>query len=136
MTKDATAETANWYSEPTATFGDRLTAAREAAGLTSRDLAQRLGVRLKTVQAWENDMMEPRANRVQMLAGMLNVSLIWLLTGEGAGVVPPDERREIPKEAVELLAEMREVRAGFGSLSERLGRLEARLKLALAREAA
>lgn len=136
MTKDATPVTANWYSDETATFGDRLTAAREAAGLSSCDLAQRLGVRLKTVQAWENDMMEPRANRVQMLAGMLNVSLIWLLTGEGAGVVPPDARPELPEGAVELLAEMREVRAGIGSLSERLGRLEARLKLALAREAA
>ena len=42
----------------------------------------------------------------------------------------------LPEGAVELLAEMREVRAGIGSLSERLGRLEARLRLALAREAA
>lgn len=136
MTQDATLETRNWYSDATATFGDRLTAAREAAGLETRDLAERLGVRAKTVAAWENDMAEPRANRVQMLAGMLGVSLVWLLTGEGEGVSPPDARKAVRPGAAELLAELREVRSGIGSLAERLGRLEARLKLELAREAA
>jgi len=136
MTLDATPETGNWYSDATATFGDRLTAAREAAGLETRELAERLGVRTKTVAAWENDLSEPRANRVQMLSGMLGVSLIWLLTGEGEGVTPPDARREVQSGAAELLAELREVRSGIGSLNDRLGRLEARLKLEFAREAA
>ena len=135
MTKDETPGTAGWFSDATATFGDRLTAAREAAGLSQRALGERLGVRAKTVAAWENDMAEPRANRVQMLAGMLGVSLIWLLTGEGEGVAPPDARPDTPGRAAELLAELREVRAGIGSLSERIGRLEARLRLELARAA-
>lgn len=135
MTKDAIQETAGWFGEATATFGDRLTAAREAAGLSQRELAERLGVREKTVAAWENDMAEPRGNRVQMLAGMLGVSLMWLLTGEGEGVAPPDAGRDTPGRAAELLAELREVRAGIGSLCERIGRLEARLRLELARAA-
>lgn len=41
-----------WYSADVATFGDRLAGAREAAGLTQEDLAQRLGVRLTTLQNW------------------------------------------------------------------------------------
>ncbi|MFZ1338625.1 MAG: helix-turn-helix domain-containing protein, partial [Paracoccaceae bacterium] len=49
------AETGNWYAADVATFGDRLAGAREAAGLAQEDLAQRLGVRLTTVQAWEED---------------------------------------------------------------------------------
>lgn len=134
MTQDATLDTRNWYSEATATFGDRLTAAREAAGLETRDLAGRLGVRARTVSAWENDRTEPRANRMPMLAGMLGVSLVWLLTGEG--VSAPDAREIVRPGATELLAELREVRSGIGSLAERLGRLEARLTRELLQEAA
>ena len=34
--------TENWYAEDAATFGDRLAAAREAAGLTQAELAKRI----------------------------------------------------------------------------------------------
>ena len=78
-----------WFSNEAATFGDRLSAAREAAGLTQEDLAARLGVRMTTLQAWEDDGAEPRGNRLQMLAGMLNVSLMWLMSGEGDGLDGP-----------------------------------------------
>jgi DNA-binding XRE family transcriptional regulator len=55
----------NWYGADVATFGDRLAGAREAAGLSQEDLAQRLGVRLTTLQNWEEDLAEPRGNRLQ-----------------------------------------------------------------------
>ena len=35
----------DWFSEETATFGDRLAGAREGAGLSQKDLASRVGVR-------------------------------------------------------------------------------------------
>ncbi|WP_366943525.1 helix-turn-helix domain-containing protein [Cypionkella sp.] len=76
----------DWYGENTATFGDRLEAARESCGLSQTELAQRLGVRDTTIKSWEADEWEPRGNRLQMLAGMLNVSLMWLLSGRGEGV--------------------------------------------------
>ena len=134
MSKEATRETdENWYSDETATFGDRLAAAREAVGMSQKALADRLGVRAKVIQAWENDMKEPRANRLQMLAGMLNVSLMWLLTGEGEGVTPPEARRKVPAEVSKLLAELRDVRAEVGVMGDRLGRLEARLRIAMSR---
>jgi HTH-type transcriptional regulator, cell division transcriptional repressor len=126
----------NWYSEENATFGDRLAGAREALGLSQHDLAERIGVRTKTVQQWEDDVKEPRANRLQMLAGMLNVSLMWLLTGEGYGVAAPDVRPAHSDETEALMQELREMRNQMGALAEQLGRVEARLRLSMAREAA
>ncbi|WP_347312867.1 helix-turn-helix domain-containing protein [Defluviimonas sp. SAOS-178_SWC] len=137
MTEDnAAVAEKNWYSEETATFGDRLAGAREAMGLSQKDLAQRLGVRTKVIQGWEEDLKEPRANRLQMLAGMLNVSLMWLLTGEGDGIEAPDARSAMSAESAALLPEIRQIRTEMGDLADRLGRLESRLRLALTSEAA
>ena len=116
----------DWYSDERATFGDRLTFAREAAGLTQADLAGRLGVEAERVAGWEADTDEPRANRLQMMSGMLGVSLAWLLTGEGE---PPTE--DGPGEAGPILAEIRQVRGDMARASERLGRLEKRLRTVL-----
>lgn len=117
---------AGWFSDEAATFGDRLEGAREASGMTQEALARRLGVRLTTLQAWENDAAAPRANRLQMLAGMLNVSLMWLLTGEGDGLSgPPAAPAHMGGSAI--LAEVRALRAGLSGLDGRLERLEQRL---------
>ena len=80
-----------WFSEDAATFGDRLAGARDAAGLDQKGLAEKLGVKLVTIAGWENDLKEPRANRLQMLSGILGVSLSWLLTGEGDGPEAPED---------------------------------------------
>lgn len=79
-----------YYDEDTATLGDRLAAARQTAGLTQADLAARIGVSPDQVHDWENDRTEPRANRIAILAGLLGVSVTWLLTGVGDGVPGPD----------------------------------------------
>ena len=137
MTKHAPkTQSRNWYSDDAATFGDRLAGAREVMGLSQKELGQRLGVRSKVIEAWENDVKEPRANRIQMLAGMLNVSLMWLLTGEGEGVAAPGDRAEMAVGEAELLSELRGVRTEIATLGDRLDRLESRFRLALAREAA
>lgn len=117
-----------WYSDERATFGDRLAAAREAAGLSQKNLAKRLGVKAKTEAAWENDVAEPRANRLQMLAGLLNVSLMWLLNGEGDGVAPPGEEAPLNKDARAILLEMREIKGDIDDAAHRLARLEKHLK--------
>ena len=59
--------------------------ARDGMGLTTAQLARRMGVKTTTLTNWESDVSEPRANRLMMLAGMLNVSLSWLVTGKGEG---------------------------------------------------
>lgn len=116
----------NWYADDAATFGDRLAAAREAQGATQKTLARRMGIALKTLEGWENDLREPRANKLQMLSGILDVSMSWLLTGEGQGV-SQDPEPDIP-EITELLGEMRKLRTEMQQSAERLGVLEKRLK--------
>lgn len=118
----------DWYSEDTATFGDRLAAARDAAGLTQKDLAQRVGIKTGTLRNWEDDLSEPRANRLSILAGILGVSLSWLLTGEGEGVPAPEEGDENARDLAQLLVELRAVRAQMTQSSDRLAHLEKRLR--------
>lgn len=123
-----------WFSEEAATFGDRLAAAREAAGMTQKDLAKRVGVKVSTLARWEEDQAEPRANRLQMLSGMLGVSLRWLLTGTGDGVDPPGAE-DFPPDAGALLAEMRVLRTQAERTAERMGLLEKRLRTMLKAQA-
>ena len=120
----------NWYSDKTATFGDRIAAAREAQSMDQKTLARKIGVMAKTVENWENDMAEPRANKLQMLSGVLNVSIPWLLTGEGEGVdVPVDVT---PADITEVLAEMRALKSQMSQAADRVGVLEKRLKTLVA----
>ena len=120
---------ADWYSEARATFGDRVAGAREGAGLSQDELARRLGIRPGTLQSWEEDLSEPRANKLQMLAGVTGVSLRWLMTGQGEGPQPPDS--EMSEDAAALLTELRQLRGEFALGAERLGRLEKRLRARL-----
>ena len=119
-----------WYSEQAATFGDRLAAAREALAISRAELARHLGVKEKTVRAWEHDQAEPRANKLQMMSGVLNVSMRWLLTGEGAGLGNPDDAA-MPADLSQLLAELRETRGQAEALAGRIAGLERRLRAAL-----
>ena len=122
---------ADWYDPETTTFGDRLTGAREAAGLSQAELAKRLGVKVKTLRAWEGDQSEPRANRVSILCGLLNVPLVWLLTGTGdVSWAPAADGGDGP-----LLEEVGALRREAGLVVERLGLLEVRLRARLEQEA-
>jgi transcriptional regulator with XRE-family HTH domain len=121
----------NYYGDDSATFGDRVAAARETLGLSQVELARKLGVKLKTVTAWENDIAEPRANRLQMLAGILNVSVMWLLTGAGDGLEAPHEETPLEADVHDILIELRRLRADHARLNDRLGGLEKRLRKAL-----
>lgn len=118
-----------WFSEGTATFGDRVAGAREQAGMTQDQLARRLGVKLKTVQGWENDAVEPRANKLQMMAGMLNVSIVWLLTGEGDGPDGPPPERPASAETRRLMADLAQLRAQALALAQALGQMERRVRI-------
>lgn len=70
-------------NEEDTTLGGRISLAREASGLSVADVVKRLGVRATTYEAWESDRSEPRANKLVALAGILNVSPPYLLSGLG-----------------------------------------------------
>ena len=125
----------NWYSDDAATFGDRIAAARDAQSLSQKSLAKKLGVATKTLDAWENDLSEPRANRLQMLAGVLNVSIPWLLTGEGDGLDAP-EGAVASDDITDLMSEMRVLRSQMTQAADRMGVLEKRLRAAVSETAA
>lgn len=124
-------ETHDWYSPEASTFGDRVAGARDQAGMTQQQLAKRLGVRLATLRAWEDDLSEPRANRLSIMAGLLNVSMMWLMNGEGEGVDGPNETTPVAPDMRDLLTEMRDLRADLLARAEQVGRLEKRLRTAL-----
>lgn len=120
-----------WYGEDQATLGDRIAGAREAAGLSADELADRLGVKRSTLRKWEEDLSEPRANRLQMLAGMLGVSLSWMLTGRGEGPDRPVEEAALATDVSGLLADIRAEQARMTRSVTRLSELEKQLRRAL-----
>lgn len=124
-------EKTEWFSDDTATFGDRLAAAREAASMTQKDLAKKLGVKLGTLRNWEDDLNEPRANKLQMVSGILGVSLRWLLTGEGDGIDMPEDNQIEAADLRDILTEMRSLRAQIAQSGEKLAQLEKRLRAVL-----
>ncbi len=79
--------------DPDETLGGRIVHAREIMGLSTAQLARRVGVKTSTLQAWETDRSAPRSNRLVMLASMLNVNIAWLMVGDGddpgVAAVPP-----------------------------------------------
>jgi transcriptional regulator with XRE-family HTH domain len=129
--EDVTQQNEDWFSEDTSTFGDRLAGAREAAGMSQTQLAKRLGVKLTTMQSWEEDLSEPRANRLTMMAGIIGVSFSWLLNGEGEGVEAPDMGQDLPEGVDELLLELRAIKARIYRETERMGIVEKRLRAAI-----
>lgn len=105
------------------TIGGRITRARNAQGLSTAQLARRLGLRTTTLSHWESDRAEPRPNRLMMLAGVLAVSPTWLLTGQGTA---PSELADDTN--VKLMRqELSRLRDDAASLVERLDRTIARL---------
>lgn len=120
----------DWYGPEVATFGDRVAAARENASMTVPELARRLGVKQATLRSWEDDLSEPRANRLSMLAGLLNVSMMWLINGEGEGIEAPDDASGTG-DLNEIMAELRSLRTDLHRKAETIGKLEKRLRNAM-----
>ena len=62
-------------------LSERIASARMAIGYSQAELATKLGVQLSSIQNWENERTAPRSNLMGQLAGILNVSLVWLMSG-------------------------------------------------------
>ncbi len=119
--------TSGWFDPETSTFGDRVAGAREVAGMSQEELSKRIGVKLVTLQNWENDMAEPRANKLNMLAGILNVTMMWLLEGEGEGITSLDAQPEA-SDMAGIITEIVDLKARSLRTANRLSALEKRLR--------
>ncbi len=118
------------YGEDSATFGDRLVAARQGAGLRRKVLARKLGVKTATLRNWEEDRSAPRAHRLTLLSGMMGVPLIWLMTGQGTGPLA-DESDGIADGAglhAALIDDFAAARAELGAVNRKLAGIERRLR--------
>ena len=116
-----------YYAADVATLGDRIAAAREAADMTPKQLAKRLGVKTSTLEDWEDDRADPRATRLTTMAGMLGVSVVWLLNGEGEGVAMPEAGGSSP-ELAKALADLAALRDEAEALAKKIGRVEKALR--------
>jgi HTH-type transcriptional regulator, cell division transcriptional repressor len=76
--------------KPRTAFGQRLTKAREQAGLTQQQLAEKLGTSQRALARWERDPIALRPDQLTVLASILGVSLDYL-----AGI--PDAPEPAPK---------------------------------------
>lgn len=110
------------------TFGGRLQAARNAKGLTVARLGEKMGVEAANVEVWENDTQAPRPHRISILAGMLNVSIIWLLTGESNDTTHIAETNTRPTIINDTLGEIAQLKTTLLDAHAKLESLELRLQ--------
>lgn len=119
---------AETFQETAATFGGRLQAARETKGLTAQGLSEKLGVQPETIETWERDEDMPRSNRVQMLAGLLNVSMVWLINGESNGTSNVEDTFDRSVGVNDALGEIAQLKDMLSTALEKLAQLETRLR--------
>lgn len=103
-------------------IGARLAQARAAAGLTRRTLAGHLGVTESAIAEWESGLRTPSGNRMSKLAGMLGVSLSWILIGRGV------EPTEHDHPYAQIRSELQSVQGRLTDALADLDRLDGRLE--------
>ncbi len=96
--------------------------------MTRAELCRRIGVKETTLAKWEDDLAEPRANRLQLLAGVLNVSVGWLLSAQGEGPDGPTAEMPLRADLRAALTELRQIKGDLGRQADRVGVLEKRLR--------
>jgi DNA-binding XRE family transcriptional regulator len=63
------------------TVGQRIKAARKAAGLTQQKLGEKLGVKFQTVAQWERGLRNPKLTTLQKVADACGCSVTYLAFG-------------------------------------------------------
>lgn len=60
------------------TTGERIKFARKEAGLTQRELGERLGITYQTVAQWENNLRNPKFDTLRRIAEALDIAIDYL----------------------------------------------------------
>lgn len=69
------------------TIGESIKIERKKAGLTQKELGQKIGVTYQTVAQWENGYRNPKIETVEKLANALGIELA-IFIGRSADVAP------------------------------------------------
>jgi transcriptional regulator with XRE-family HTH domain len=92
-------------NEPRTEFGQRLLAAREAAGLSQAEVAGKLGVTQKAYAVWERYPVALRPKQIEAAASALHVSVEHLFgrdTAKSRGKGPAGKLRQVFEKASQL----------------------------------
>ena len=84
------------------TTGQRIKEARKKAGITQKELGNRLGISFQSVAQWENDLRNPKLETLQRIADALGIHMLDLVgVGEqldkyrAAAILPNGERLQL-----------------------------------------
>ena len=82
-------------------FGDKIREARKAAGLTQRQLADKVNVSNTSISNWEKNLSRPDPDTIQHLCWALNVQPNYFFAVEPSpilpgNIIPMPETRKIP----------------------------------------
>lgn len=81
-------------------FGDRIRDARKAAGLTQRQLSDRLGVSNTSISNWEKGLSRPDADMIQKLCHILHLEPNYFY---GTEIAPAaDRKRSVSDEEIKF----------------------------------
>ena len=92
------------------TFAERLRIAREAAGMSGKELSEIVGIRYNAYMSYENQGKEPRQETLIKIAAALNVSIDELLGVSSRQESPGDD---IEKPLAHLQEMLQEPTANF-----------------------
>jgi transcriptional regulator with XRE-family HTH domain len=101
----ASVQTGRPSKEPRTPFGARLHAAREAAGLTQAQVAEKMGVTQTAYGVWERYPVALRPDQIEQLAKLLNVTVEHLFGRDqvkARGKGPVGRLRQVFEKASQL----------------------------------
>ena len=73
-------------------LGSRLRTARERNRLSQVEVYKKTGINNKTLSRYENGGTEPDADSLRKLADLYEVTVDWLIKGEGSTYTLPEEK--------------------------------------------
>ena len=84
------------------TMGEKIASLRKAAGMTQRQLADRMGVTDKAVSKWERNLSCPDIESIPLLAEIFGVSADELINTKATGTSEKDKIIDIVFKAVPM----------------------------------
>lgn len=95
-------------------FGDKVRSARRKQGLTQRQLAEEVGVSLRTINGYENENRLPRSRELyEKLAGALCVTTNYLRTEDASYLFSRTESIRPESDTAKVWEVLQEIRRIF-----------------------